>query len=185
MMGTQRCQDSNSGIRRTRQAGIDAQGSREWPLGGAVRRPPRRRTPRPTRSQPHAPVPGVRRQKGSNFSDSAPGGVGRAERRPEVGAPPSGSCSSAPSQLGAILASSGRGLPPGIPPRSAEREGPRVENKAEPGFRAPQPQPPRRGRGKREDDRRRAPPSGRCSSASVRRRSALRGGLSLCPTVQR
>ena len=177
MMGTQRCQDSNSGIRRTRRARKDAQGSREWPPG--------RRSSAPS-AQAHAPVPGERRPRGSNLSASAPGGVGRAERRPEVGAPPSGSCSSAPAQLGAILASSGRGLRnPGIPPRSAEREGPRVENKAEPGFRAPQPQPPRRGRGKREDDRRRAPPSGRCSSASVRRRSALRGGLSLCPTVQR
>lgn len=36
-----------------------------------------------------------------------------------------------------------------------------------------------------DDARRRAPPSGRCSSASVRRRSALRGGLSLCPAARR
>ena len=62
--------------------------------------------------------------------------MGRAEKRPEARAPLCGSCSSAPTQLGAISASSGRGLRPAIPPRSAEREDSWVENKAEPRLRA-------------------------------------------------
>ena len=135
MMGTQRCQDSNSGTRGIRRARIDAQGDREWPwamrVGPSAQAHSQTNAVATSRSSPRSEA-----QSGSNLSASVPGGVGRAEKRPEARAPLCGSCSSAPTQLGAIWASSGRGLRPAIPPRSAEREDSWVENKAEPRLRA-------------------------------------------------